>query len=85
MALSKVDLSKQIVLPQNVWISTFQHAIFSTRWFNFWLKDTNAREKLFSKCWLLIQINGEIQSKKNENLQDTGLDMEEVTYGRPTF
>ena len=23
--------------------------------------------------------------KKNENLQDTGLDLEEVTYGGPTF
>ena len=30
-------------------------------------------------------MKGEIQRKKNENLQDTGLDLEEVTYGGSIF
>ena len=30
-------------------------------------------------------MKGEILRKKNENLQDSGLDLEEVTDGGPTF
>ena len=77
LALSKVGLSKQIVLLQNVWISTCN--IFNSV-ISFLTERHKRQREIILKCWLLIQIKGEIQRKKNKNLQDTGLDLEEVTH-----
>ena len=77
MALGKVDLGKQIVILQNVSISTSN--IFNSV-ISFLTERHKRQREIILKCWLLIQIKGEIQKKKNKNLQDTGLDLEEVTH-----
>ena len=46
---------------------------------------TQTPEELFWRYWLLIQMKEELQRKKNENLQGSGLDLEKVIDGGPTF
>ena len=64
MALSKVDLSKQIAILQNVWISTCN--IFNSE-ISFLTERQNKRRN----------------TKKKK--RKSGLDLEEVKYGGPTF
>ena len=83
MALSKVDLSKQIVILQNVWISTCNifNSVIS------FLSERHKRQREIILKMLIVDSNKRkiIIKKKNENLQDTGLDLEEVIDGGPTF
>ena len=84
MALSKVDLSKQIVILQNVWISTCNifNSVIS------FLSESHKRQREIILKMLIVDSNkrsNNNKKKKNENLQDTGLDLEEVIDGGPTF
>ena len=83
MALSKVDLSKQIVILQNVWISTcnISNSVIS------FLSKRHKRQREIILKMLIVDSNKRrnINKKKNENLQDTGLDLEQVIDGGPTF
>ena len=84
MALSKVDLSKQIVILQNVWISTCNifNSVIS------FLNKRHKRQRGIILKMLIVDLNkrrNNNNKKKNENLQDTGLDLEEVIDGGPTF
>ena len=84
MALSKVDLSKQIVILQNVWISTCN--IFNS--LISFLSERHKRQREIILKMLIVDSNKRRNynnKKKNENLQDTGLDPEEVIDGGPTF
>ena len=82
MALSKVDLSKQIVILQNVWISTCN--IFNS--VILFLTERHKRQReIILKIMIPDSSKRRNTKKKNENLQDTGLDLEEVTCGGPTF
>ena len=84
MALSKVDLSKQIVILQNVWISTCN--IFNS--LISFLSERHKRQREIILKMLIVDSNKRRNynsKKKNENLQDTGLDLEEVIDGGPTF
>ena len=84
MALSKVDLGKQIVILQNVWISTCNifNSVIS------FLSERHKRQREILLKMLIVDSNkrrNNNKKKKNENLQDTGLDLEEVIDGGPTF
>ena len=84
MALSKVDLSKQIVILQNVWISTCNifNSVIS------FLSERHKRQREIILKMLIVDSNkrrNNNKKKKNKNLQDTGLDLEEVIDGGPTF
>ena len=83
MALSKVDLSKQIVILQNVWISTCNifYSVIS------FLSERHKPQREIILKMLIVDSNKRRNNnkKKNENLQDTGLDPEEVIDGGPTF
>ena len=71
MATSKVDLSEQIVILQNVWISTCDT-------FNLVISFLTEMQKRQRETILEMLIadskKGEIQRKMNKNLEDTGLD-----------
>ena len=83
MALSKVDLSKQIVILQNVWISTCNifNSVIS------FLSERHKRQREIILKMLIVDSNKRRNNnkKKNENLQDTGLDLEELIDRGPTF
>ena len=82
MALSKVDLSKQIVILQNVWISTCNifNSVIS------FLSERHKRQREIILKMLIVDSNKRRNNnKKNENLQEIGLDLEEVIDGGPTF
>ena len=80
--LSKVDSSKQIVLPQNVWISTcnFFNSVVS-----FLIEGHQRQREIIFKMLTVDSIKRRNTKKKEPKLQDTGLDLKEVTYGGPTF
>ena len=82
MALSKIELSKRIVILQNVWISTCN--IFNSV-ISFLTERHKRQREIILKIMIPDSSKRRYTKKKNENLQDTGLDLEEVTYGGPTF
>ena len=82
MALSKVDLSRQIVILQNVWISTcntFNSVI------SFLTESHKCQREIILKMLIADSNKRRNIKKKERNLQDSGLDLEEVTDGGPTF
>ena len=82
MALSKVDLSRQIVILQNVWISTcntFNSVI------SFLTERHKCQREIILKMLIADSNKRRNIKKKERNLQDSGLDLEEVTDGGPTF
>ena len=82
MVLSKVDLSKQIVILQNVWISTCN--IFNSV-ISFLSERHKRRREIILKMLIVDSNKRRNNNKKNENLQEIGLDLEEVIDGGPTF
>ena len=82
MALSKVDLNKQILMLQNGWISTcntFNSVI------SFLTERHKCQREIILKMLIADSNKRRNIKKKERNLQDSGLDLEEVTDGGPTF
>ena len=82
MALSKVDLRKQIIILQNVWISTCNifNSVIS------FLTERHKRQREIILKMLIADSNKRRNTKKKERKPPRyWLDLEEVTDGGPTF
>ena len=70
------------MLPQNVWISAcnFFNSVVS-----FLIEGHQRQREIIFKMLTVDSIKRRNTKKKEPKLQDTGLDLKEVTYGGPTF
>ena len=82
MAMSKVDLSKQIVILQNVWISACN--IFNSV-ISFLTERRRRQREIILKMLIADSNKRRNTKKKSKNLQDNGLNLQEVTYSGPAF